>query len=205
MAEEKRSLAQQIEAGKKAGLELIFQTERSAFMMGTWEGDLSPVWELELDHQPQIKVMGRICHQRRDVGFFSDESKGYRYSSAMAKARPLTPWLRDVLKKVNTLCQDRFNALLVNYYADGTNYIGKHADDERNLGTSGVFAISAGAERTFRIRDKADGEILFDIGLGNQVCCWMMGDFQKEFTHEIPQQKRIKEPRCSITCRYHAE
>jgi alkylated DNA repair dioxygenase AlkB len=32
---------------------------------------------------------------------------------------------------------------------------------------------------------------------------FMSGDFQKEFTHEIPKQLKIKEPRYSFTFRHH--
>ena len=33
----------------------------------------------------------------------------------------------------------------------------------------------------------------------------MGGDFQKEFTHEIPIEKKVKEPRISFTFRKHTE
>jgi alkylated DNA repair dioxygenase AlkB len=33
----------------------------------------------------------------------------------------------------------------------------------------------------------------------------MGGDFQKEFTHEIPIEKKIKHPRISFTFRKHTE
>ena len=34
----------------------------------------------KLIKKPEILMYGRIVHQKRDVGFFSDESKGYYYS-----------------------------------------------------------------------------------------------------------------------------
>jgi alkylated DNA repair dioxygenase AlkB len=33
----------------------------------------------------------------------------------------------------------------------------------------------------------------------------MEGDFQKEYTHEIPVQKKVKIPRLSLTARYHSK
>lgn len=36
---------------------------------------------------------------------------------------------------------------------------------------------------------------------GDIIC--MQGKFQSEFTHEIPKQKRVKEPRYSFTFRQH--
>ena len=54
-----------------------------------------------LDRYPKIILYGKEVHQRRSVGFFSDVSKGYRYSRSIAKAKPMTPELRALLDFVN--------------------------------------------------------------------------------------------------------
>jgi hypothetical protein len=36
----------------------------------------------KLHVRPPIKVFNRECRQARDVGFYSDESEGYHYSSS---------------------------------------------------------------------------------------------------------------------------
>ena len=41
--------------------------------------------------------------------------------------------------------------------------IGKHSDDEKGLSNIGVVAISYGAVRKFRIRDKKTNKIIKDI------------------------------------------
>ena len=157
----------------------------------------------KLKVRPEIKVFGKICHQNRDVGFFSDESIGYKYSGYMAESIPLTSALKTLLDIVNEITNNNFNGILVNYYCDGTQTIGAHSDDESELGKNGVVAISYGTNRKFRIRDKVTKKILKDIDLENGDMVHMGGDFQKEFTHEIPAQRKIKDFRYSFTFRYH--
>ena len=67
----------------------------------------------------------------------------------------------------------------------------------------GVVAISYGSSRIFRIRDKKTKTIVNDFYTENNSILHMGGDFQKEFTHEIPIEKGIIEPRYSFTFRKH--
>ena len=57
----------------------------------------------KLKVRPEIKVFGKICHQNRDVGFFSDESTGYKYSGYIAESIPLTSALKTLLDIVNEI------------------------------------------------------------------------------------------------------
>ena len=174
----------------------------------TYEGDLSGII-LEVDplliDRPEIKVFGKIAHQNRSVGFFSDESIGYKYSNQIAKSLPLTPGLKKLLSDVNQKFNAGFNGILVNKYSGGTDYIGAHSDDESGLDKVGVVAISYGVSRTFRIRDKATKAIIQDFPTVSNGIIFMKGDFQKKFTHEIPVQKRVQGIRYSLTFRKHSE
>ena len=144
-----------------------------------------------------------VC--RTSIGFFSDESRGYYYSNKLAPSIGLTPYLKKLLEAVNKYFSGNYNGILVNRYADGNDYIGSHSDDESNLGNSGVIAISYGAERNFRIRDKVTKKIVENIPTKSNSIIQMAGDFQKEFKHEIPIQKKILGERYSFTFRYHRE
>lgn len=153
--------------------------------------------------RPKIIVFGKECHQNRNVGFFSDNSIGYKYSNQLSKSIPLTNNLKLLLNNINTQLNSDFNGILVNKYIDGNDSIGAHSDDEMNLGNIGVCAISYGAKRIFRIRDKKTKKIVKDIYTNNNEIILMDGDFQKEFTHEIPVQKKVKGVRYSFTFRKH--
>ena len=188
----------------------IIQTNDSSLKIGYFK-DLDLIDKCisdiqdKLVHKPEIKVFGKVCHQPRDVGFFSDDSVGYKYSRQIMRSQSLTPSLSSLLDVVNKEFNANFNGILVNLYVDGNDSIGDHSDDEASLGKEGVIAISTGAVRKFRIREKSSRKIVKDIPMEHGMILQMCGDFQKEFTHGIPVEKRIKESRISFTFRHHKE
>ena len=159
--------------------------------------------EDKLDVNPEIKIFGKICHQRRSVGLFSNESIGYQYSNQLSESKPMTESLVELLEIVNIIYHTNFNGILINKYLNGNDYISAHSDSESNCDVNGVVAISYGSTRKFRIRDKKTKTIVGDFPLNHAEMLIMGGDFQKEFTHEIPIEKKIKEPRISFTFRKH--
>ena len=162
--------------------------------------------KLTLEHEPSIVVHGKQCNQRRNVGFFSNKSEGYSYSRQIMKSQPLDNQIMiNLLAKVNKTLDTTFNGILVNEYIDGTKIVGKHSDSETGLDKKrlSVAGIAYGATRIFRIRDIKSGEIILDYEHESCSLIVMDGDFQKEFTHEIPTQKKVKESRISLTFRHH--
>jgi len=97
-------------------------------------------------------------------------------------------------------CRRCRGTYIINKYTGGAEYISKHSDDETGLDpTAGVIALSLGQVRTFRIRDKATNQIDADIPTHADKIIQMAGKFQREFTHEIPVEKR---PNTSDGVRY---
>jgi alkylated DNA repair dioxygenase AlkB len=202
--------------------------------------DLDQVQSLELVERPPIIIYGKECRQNRNVGFFSNESTGYNYSSQQAPSSPMPKWLKQLTEKINIDLNTDFNGVLVNQYTNGTQSIGSHSDDERTLsqGPNGlcVAALSYGATRKFRIRARQETQVFVqpDIVHKTEVetkptnrgnLTWvakensiiadvphmagdllvMIGDFQREFRHEIPVEKKVSEPRWSLTFRTHSQ
>lgn len=162
--------------------------------------------------KPPITVYGKPARQHRNVGFFSNESSGYNYSNQKMPSQPLTQSMVTLLAIVNNELGATYNGMLINEYSDGNDEIGRHSDDEHDLDPDvGVAALSVGVGRVFRVRYKqADKQLgigkrkYFDWVTGDYELMVMGGKFQKEFTHEIPVQKKIKKKRVSITFRKHA-
>jgi alkylated DNA repair dioxygenase AlkB len=157
----------------------------------------------QLEERPEIIVFGKTCKQQRNVGFFSNESIGYKYSKKMMDSKPLSESMSELLLTINMAIGAEFNGILVNKYMGGNDYISAHSDDEAGLDSVGVVSISYGSERIFRIRDKETKEIMCDESTTHCSILHMGGKFQKLYTHEIPIQKKIKEPRISFTFRKH--
>jgi alkylated DNA repair dioxygenase AlkB len=159
--------------------------------------------EPQLEERPEIIIYGKPCKQHRNVGFFSNESIGYKYSKKLMASKPLSNSLSHLIVSINNMLGTQFNGILVNKYLDGNDYIGAHSDDETGLDGLGVVAISYGSERIFRIRNKNDKTIICDEPTTHCGILHMGGNFQKLYTHEIPMQKKIKESRISFTFRKH--
>jgi alkylated DNA repair dioxygenase AlkB len=187
----------------------LIQTEKSYLTVKEFKESLplltSCINEIEnsLEIRPEVMLYGKILNQNRDVAFFSNTSIGYKYSGKLMASKPLTPHINTLINTINELYKSQFNGILVNRYIDGTNYIGAHSDDESGLDASGVVALSYGTTRKFRIRDKYTKKIVQDISMNSGEIIHMGGEFQKEFTHEIPVEKRVKGIRYSFTFRKH--
>jgi alkylated DNA repair dioxygenase AlkB len=90
-----------------------------------------------LEQKPEVIVYGKKCKQNRNVGFFSEESIGYKYSNNLMKSQPLGDKMSELLATVNNTVDSNFNGVLVNEYKHGKDYIGDHSDDETGLNPSG--------------------------------------------------------------------
>lgn len=158
----------------------------------------------KLIENPPIMVYGKKCYQRRSIGFFSDDENvvGYYYSNQLAEKQPLDS-LKPLLKIINEKFNIDFNGILINKYKNGEEYISTHSDDEKDLTDAGVVILSYGATRKLRIKDKLTKKKVLDVPLISGEIVQMLGDFQKEFTHEIPVEKKISEERYSFTFRRH--
>jgi len=164
--------------------------------------------KLDLIVEPQMK-MGTA---HRCMNFYSNESKGYYFSSQLMVAQPLPDYLLEFMNIVNKALGSQFNGLLVNYYRDGEDSIGSHADAEKDLYNGKVVAytlMNPSGNRIFRLRDilarlLSNGKLYFDVQTRHNQLLIMGGEFQKEFKHEVPVEKRnLNAERCSITLRYH--
>ena len=69
-----------------------------------------------LEEKPEIVVFGKKCRQNRNVGFFSDQSIGYKYSNNLMKSKPLQEKLSLLLGIINNTLGTEFNGILVNEY-----------------------------------------------------------------------------------------
>ena len=165
-----------------------------------------PCLQLPLIERPIIKIYGKICHQQRNVGFFAKPGvDGYKYSGQQTDVINIEdfPFLQTIMDEVNTKLNSHFNGILVNLYENGERYISAHSDDENGISPVGVASVAFGVMRTFRIRYKESKQILIDVPHHPGDLLVMAGDFQKEFTHEIPIQKKVTQPRVSLTFRLH--
>lgn len=190
-------------------LTTLLDKSNSKLLKGKFNVENREIFNENISNLP-LKKHTVVIHNKqiltpRKIGFFSNDSIGYRYTGNILPACKFDnyPFLLDILNKVNEYTQSDFNAILINKYSDGNDYIGPHSDDERNLANNGVVTISFGASRKFRIRDKNTKIIIKDVIVEDGDLYWMQGEFQKHFTHEIVKQLNVKDERISLTFRKH--
>ena len=150
----------------------------------------------------EVLMFGKRVKVPRKQGLFCDTEVSYNFSGCSVEAVKI-PDL-DILQTLQRELASfgTYNALFFNWYKDGSDYICAHRDDEKDLQTSSSIAsLSFGATRTFRIRDYKTKKIVEDFQLNSGTLFIMGGDFQKEFTHEVPKTKKSNNRRINITCR----
>lgn len=155
-------------------------------------------------HTEEVVVFGRRHPTPRLVSWHGDPGCTYAYSGRTFAPNDWTPALRRLR---DALCREtgvRFNSVLANYYRDGSDAMGRHADDERELGPAPhdvrIASVSLGARRRFVLEPRGAGEPL-ELALGEGDLLIMGGTTQRGFVHRVPRTARPVAPRLNLTFR----
>ncbi|KAL8833081.1 MAG: hypothetical protein Q9170_004514 [Blastenia crenularia] len=119
------------------------------------------------------------------------------------KPRPIPQCLDELRKITEVFTESTYNFCLVNYYANGSDSISYHSDDERFLGPHPAIAsFSLGAKRDFLMKHKPvppkDGDpvateinnakpLKLPLASGDMIL--MRGKTQANWLHSIPKRK----------------
>jgi alkylated DNA repair dioxygenase AlkB len=151
--------------------------------------------------EEEIFIFGKWCKVPRLMCWYGDAGATYRYSGVDHQPLPWNDELRSVRKKTEQRCQCTFNSVLANLYRNGSDSMGCHADDEKELGVNPVIAsLSFGDERLFRLHHKRRKQTV-DIQLGHGDLLIMAGVLQHHWVHSLPKTKSLKMPRINLTFR----
>lgn len=155
------------------------------------------LWERE-----SLSMFGRDVLVPRLVAFVADHGLHYRYSGKDHIGVGWPEWLLSVKAEAEAQAGQAFNAVLLNWYQNGEDYMGWHSDDEKTLGPAPVVAmLSLGVERPFLFRLKVNHKIKHSQVLENGSWLIMSASTQVLWQHSLPIRKRIKEERMSLTFR----
>src|SRR5437867_1136972 len=111
--------------------------------------------------QDAMRFGRREVLQPRLTAWYGDDGKTYVYSGIRNHPLPWTALLLALKAKAEGFAESAFNSVLLNYYRDGGDSVGWHADNEPELGERPVIAsLSFGATRTFELRKRADGNVV---------------------------------------------
>ncbi len=151
--------------------------------------------------QERIRLFGKEHLIPRLQAFMSDSGIHYTYSGLKLAGEPWLPALLPLKRRLETLCGQPFNALLLNLYRDGQDCMGWHADNEPELGPNPAIAsISLGAPRRFRLRHNASRDTQA-LTLAHGSLLLMSGPTQHHWQHCLPRTRRCQAPRINLTFR----
>ena len=94
--------------------------------------------------------------------------------------------------------------MLANHYRSGSDSMGWHSDDEKELGPEPVIAsISLGGVRRFLLRHRSRKDLpTHEIMLANGSLLVMRASSQGAWRHSIPKTRRAVAPRINLTYRH---
>lgn len=153
--------------------------------------------------QEHITMFGRTLRQPRLVAWYGDAQARYAYSGTVLEPVPWTGMLSSLRDAVEQAAGGRFNSVLLNYYRDGNDAMGLHADDEPELGPAPVIAsLSLGATRTLYFRHRTRRDLAtFNLSLPSGSLLVMRGTTQQYWKHGLRRVSRPCGPRVNLTFR----
>jgi alkylated DNA repair dioxygenase AlkB len=162
------------------------------------------------EDKEHIKIGGkRIAIPRRQTAF-GDDGLTYTYSGVTVSSNPWLPLIKTLKLMVEDAMSERFNFALVNYYRNGSDYIGEHRDDEKDLVPgSSIASLSFGCERDFVFRHaesrgktakRKDIEPI-KICLASGSLLMMKEPTNKMWYHSLPVRKSCHNVRINLTFR----
>lgn len=105
--------------------------------------------------QEEITVYGKTHLTPRLQAWYGDPQARYHYSSMSLQPLSWTITLLALKQRCEQAIGARFNSVLGNWYRDGNDSMGMHADDEKELGPTPVIAaLSLGEPRALKFRPK---------------------------------------------------
>ncbi len=151
--------------------------------------------------RPVIKVFGKQHPIPRTQVWFGDEGCDYRYSGLFIEALPWPKYVHLLQQKLERDFGIQSNGVLVNRYADGSESMGWHSDDEPEIAPgSDIASVTLGATRDFFIRHKSSHKKV-RVSLESGDLLIMQWPMQRHWEHSLPKRMKVHEPRVNFTFR----
>ncbi|MCL1050975.1 alpha-ketoglutarate-dependent dioxygenase AlkB [Shewanella abyssi] len=151
--------------------------------------------------RPELMLYGKSHPIPRSQAWFADKGCDYFYSGLFIEALPWPKYADKLRQKLNRDFSLESNGVLVNCYKDGTESMGWHSDDEKEIAAgSDIASVTIGASRDFFLRHKLTKEkILLRLNSGDLLIMhWPM---QAHWEHSLPKRLRVTQSRINFTFR----
>jgi len=150
----------------------------------------------------KVRVFGKWHDLPRKQAAFGDEGLTYKYSGVTVPAKPWTNTLKYLKETVNQITGQHYNFVLVNRYKDGTDKMGEHKDDEKELDENvPIASLTFGAERDFVLKHQEKKVDRVVMVLRDGMLLLMNSPTNKFWLHSLPPRKNCMQPRINLTFR----
>ena len=151
--------------------------------------------------RPTLSVYGSSYKIPRMTTFLGDKNISYRYSGHTHFANAWPSWFSPLLELVDCLCEVRFNGCLLNLYRNGSDRMGWHSDNEKEIDNKRPIAsLSFGVTRDFCLKHRQQ-KIQEVLSLHSGDLLVMHPDCQKDWLHSVPRRMSITGKRINLTFR----
>jgi alkylated DNA repair dioxygenase AlkB len=152
--------------------------------------------------QDEITVFGKTHLQPRLTSLFGNEGKPYSYSNIVMQPHKWNALLQFIKDEIEQITNSSFTTVLLNYYRNGKDSNGWHADNEKELGNNPIIAsLSFGATRSFHLKHNSIKEQKLKIDLEHGSLLLMKGETQHFWKHQIPKTSKPIGERINLTFR----
>lgn len=160
--------------------------------------DFGALWDLHPPERGSLRLFGKEVATPRWAQAYG---RPYRFSGKIHPALPLPPALRPFMDYATALVPGT-NSLLVNWYADGSDNIAYHSDDEKELVPhASIVSISLGGTRRFLLRGNESPKTTTTLLLEHGSVLVMGGTLQDTHKHSVPKTKQEVGRRVNLTFR----
>jgi len=123
------------------------------------------------------------------------------------KAAPMPGYLQAMIDKIREAGFGNYNAVLINRYRDGRDYISPHSDDDYGDPEPIIPSLTLGAARPFRLAkiisgSKLDKSTTADFLPGHGDLIVMRGKTNAEWQHWVPKTAKRVGERVNLTFRH---
>jgi alkylated DNA repair dioxygenase AlkB len=157
-------------------------------------------------HAETYRIAGRTVSAPRLVSWHGDRDAEYVYSGVAHRPAAWSPALGELRTLVEEESGLAFNSALANFYRDGADGMGWHADAEPEIGPASddrwIASLSLGAPRRFVLCHRRRREERRELALGDGALLIMRGTTQTYYRHSAPKTARPVGPRLNITFRH---
>ena len=174
--------------------------------------------EYNSDEDSKVLLFGKWIKIPRKQVAFGDPGVKYKFAGVEVSAETWPDFIKAMKTQIEQYMINQgmiteeqrkitpINYALLNYYADGTQYIGAHCDDEKDLrpinGETFIASVSFGASRDFIFQRKDNIKIKYEMTLNDGDLLIMRGDTNTYWKHSLPKRLRVKDPRWNLTFRF---